>query len=563
MSDIHDFVIEEGKLKKYTGTDTNVVIPEGVSKIVWGAFEGCESIQEVMIGPYVSEICTGAFNGCKNLKTVYILNGGVHNGIVCLPVKLWSSIYDRKYSSNIRTYSWKISSENKIFSGGYFPVLDEQYESWDDFFITKENGNIYLGTHDNPYLIFVDTEDKSPTEITINPTTRAINKKDNTSKMDKCILRDYYKLEKITWLSTEFVNLDVDLKMLCVLGFVEASYSGKKIEKDVASAYTKYTRSQRKKLYPLMPHNNALFYFMLENGIVAKEYIDDVFNEVKKTGDNEKISAMLPYVSNSNNEVENLTALSISLDLSVTEAKKDWLFESTKEGVKILGYKGKEAEVTVPDKIGGLPVTIIDQYAFSPERPRVLSAIKPYLKSIKKVYLPLTVTRIENNAFEECVSLETIISPSTLVFVGDLAFKNCENLSFFEMPTAEIDFKNAFLGCRNMSNKEGLVIINGTLVAMTSKKKKTIIIDKTVTKVNVRVFGSQLECSKDTEVRVKVESAETTIYIDEKPSINSNVYSATKGRNTIVIMASSGSNAQRFVDELPIESQKYIKFEEM
>ena len=114
-----------------------------------------------------------------------------------------------------------------------------------------------------------------------------------------------------------------------------------------------------------------------------------------------------------------------------------------------------------------------------------------------------------------------------------------------------------------MSNKEGLVITNGTLIAMTSKKKKTIVVDKTVKKANVAVFGSQLEWSKKTEVRVKVESADTIIYINGNPSISTNVYTATRGHNTIVIVAPCGSNAQRFVDELPIDSQKYIKFEEI
>lgn len=89
---------DEGVLTKYTGSEPNVVIPEGVRKIAGnafynntsltsvtipdsvksignnndenGAFEGCTRLASVTIPASVESIGVGVFEGCTNLKTV-------------------------------------------------------------------------------------------------------------------------------------------------------------------------------------------------------------------------------------------------------------------------------------------------------------------------------------------------------------------------------------------------------------------------------------------------------------------------------------------------------------
>ena len=93
-----DFEIKDGCLIKYTGEDTEVVVPEGVTSIGVlafslrmnlvsvtlsegvtsigdGAFYGCESLKSVMIPDSVTNIGDDAFSGCSRLTRVKIPNG--------------------------------------------------------------------------------------------------------------------------------------------------------------------------------------------------------------------------------------------------------------------------------------------------------------------------------------------------------------------------------------------------------------------------------------------------------------------------------------------------------
>ncbi len=70
-----DFVIENGVLIKYTGKDSDVVIPDGVTSISWRAFEGCSSLTSVTIPDSVTKIGNEVFWGCRNLSNMAIGNG--------------------------------------------------------------------------------------------------------------------------------------------------------------------------------------------------------------------------------------------------------------------------------------------------------------------------------------------------------------------------------------------------------------------------------------------------------------------------------------------------------
>ena len=67
MSNVNDFVIENGRLQKYIGEKENVVVPDNVISIEKQAFAFCESVTSIVIPNSVTVIGDGAFEGCKSM----------------------------------------------------------------------------------------------------------------------------------------------------------------------------------------------------------------------------------------------------------------------------------------------------------------------------------------------------------------------------------------------------------------------------------------------------------------------------------------------------------------
>ena len=65
-----EFVVANGILVQYQGKGGAVTIPEGVTSIVAGAFDGCDGVTEVVIPEGVTSIGHNAFRGCTGLTKV-------------------------------------------------------------------------------------------------------------------------------------------------------------------------------------------------------------------------------------------------------------------------------------------------------------------------------------------------------------------------------------------------------------------------------------------------------------------------------------------------------------
>ncbi len=74
-----NFIIENGKLTKYTGSDSEVWIPDSVTEIGYNAFNNRSTLTEIHIPNSVKIIGKSAFRECRSLKTVHI-----PNSVVCI-----------------------------------------------------------------------------------------------------------------------------------------------------------------------------------------------------------------------------------------------------------------------------------------------------------------------------------------------------------------------------------------------------------------------------------------------------------------------------------------------
>ena len=72
---VEAFEIEDGVLIHYHGTESCLVIPEGVSEIGERAFYACESIRSIEIPKTVRMIGEYAFACCRNLQSVSFSEG--------------------------------------------------------------------------------------------------------------------------------------------------------------------------------------------------------------------------------------------------------------------------------------------------------------------------------------------------------------------------------------------------------------------------------------------------------------------------------------------------------
>ncbi len=69
------YQIENGILKRYTGRDEMIEIPEGIHTIGEGALKGCVSLKKVLLPQGLKYISPDAFKGCRRLEEVVIPEG--------------------------------------------------------------------------------------------------------------------------------------------------------------------------------------------------------------------------------------------------------------------------------------------------------------------------------------------------------------------------------------------------------------------------------------------------------------------------------------------------------
>ena len=108
----------------------------------------------------------------------------------------------------------------------------------------------------------------------------------------------------------------------------------------------------------------------------------------------------------------------------------------------IIGYKGTDTEIEIPNTVKDIPITKIGDSVFYNSSVRT---------EITSVNLPSTVTSLGNYCFYDCSKLTSINIPN-VTSLGNDCFNGCSNLTSIEIPNATSIGDYCFYSCTNLTS---------------------------------------------------------------------------------------------------------------
>ena len=143
-------------------------------------------------------------------------------------------------------------------------------------------------------------------------------------------------------------------------------------------------------------------------------------------------------------EKPNITSV-MDEDLSTTSTKEEfkealvdeWGVKYSKDGGKLLG---------APEKLSG-------SYSVKEGTRIICNGAFYFCRSLSKIVIPSSVTRLGNDAFSKCSSVSKIVIPSSVTSIGEMAFMDCDSLSEIVIPSSVTSIgDSAFYRCKFPDN---------------------------------------------------------------------------------------------------------------
>lgn len=174
---------------------------------------------------------------------------------------------------------------------------------------------------------------------------------------------------------------------------------------------------------------------------------------------------------------------------SVEALRKIWGYKKREDGTLIITkYKGSNAEVIIPEKIGRNIVTAIGYSVFSDS------------SALKEIRIPKSVVKIGSNAFRGCSALGSITIPEGVQEIEMATFANCHSLKTIIIPgTVKKVREFAFTDCSQLEKVylcEGVLEI-GARVFEKCSRLETVVMPQTIQSLAIDIKQcSSKECQR-------------------------------------------------------------------
>lgn len=463
MSDLKDFVIENGVLTEYVGNGGDVVIPKGVTKIYQKVFSyeklGTTNIDSVVIPDTVKDIGGNAFEGCT--AKIVVLPKGIKE--IKARVFQGSKIESIDIPGNVKStgmvaFGYCYNLKNVVLQEGVEVLGARAFEC--------------CGTLESVQL---------PTSLTTIEreaflrckTLREISIPENVKEMGRDVFLGCENL-KILRLPVTMKTFDmkilgvcptllalvtpgikpeilpVKLQKIAAAGFLIASNEGAFPKGEVFDAWEEYAKKSIVKkpqaYYDVALEETMILNALMSQNLIPLKDIDSLIETAREKRKIEVVALLMDYKNKSFTQeaVEKDSNQKLEKEINaptLADLKKIWAFEKKKDGtIKLLSYKGKEKDVVIPEYFGSDIVTELGEKIFYSEHYHTGQKAKVY-REIKSIIIPNTVQKIGSQAFSGCVELKSIVLPLELKVLEEYVFHECESLSEIVLPVGMTTIK--------------------------------------------------------------------------------------------------------------------------
>ena len=473
MSDLKDFVIENGVLKKYTGNDTQVIIPNIVATIGECAFAYCKSLTTITIPDSVTDIEGCAFFHCVKLNKISVPDSVKSIGKFAFSE--CSQLKTVSISAQTEVGECAFKGCKKLCNNQNMVIVNDVLY---DFYGEDSDINIPESVQKISKQSFKDCH-----------TIKSISFPQSLKCISDLSFENCKNLKCISFLSNDLqIGNDIFKECKNIVEIV-LPQCVRKFENSVLEVIWKSVCNYNAKIYfiiallkqyPQFANNAELQRIILSNakrliGIsITKDDIElvdticsmiEVFslkevNEyINKTSKSLQMNTFFLRYKNKHYTVEmqeEFETDNFEKEMGLKErTPADWKdifsYKKTDKGIIITGYKGRDQYVLIPQTIGNDKVVEIGESAFNPWANKISKEIKNNRSNICSVIVPLGVKKIKKNAFYGCKKLKEIVLPESITNIGESAFDGCSLIEEIIIPNKVKSIViRTFSGCQNL-----------------------------------------------------------------------------------------------------------------